>query len=120
MNLWTQLLAWFWLLPLGLFAFFYGTEPTDKWYRRRFSKLWRQTPAGRTLMYQKISMFALILYLSNSYTFGDFPGRDVIRFFLVGILVAVSWRLFFVLRKAQRPNESRDKISTNESENTNG
>lgn len=95
-------------VPLIVFIYFYGTEPHGKrWWQRHYSNLWRSTPIGITLMYQKIAMLSLILLAAASMILGDYLGREFIRVIVYGAVVSLFWRVLFTLRRIQKPSEKR-------------
>jgi hypothetical protein len=93
-------------LPLAAFIYFYSTEPHGpRWWQRHYSTLWRSTPIGVTLMYQKIAMLTLILLVAASMFLGDYPGRDFIRVIVYVAVVSLFWRVLFTLRRIQKQSE---------------
>ena len=90
------------LIPVGMFIYYYGTTAAPgKWYRRKYSNLWRSTSIGKVLMYQKISWFLFLLFVLSSIFF-DYPGREVVRVLAYSALVAQFWVVFHTLRKLQK------------------
>lgn len=93
-------------LPLTAFIYFYATEPHGpRWWQRHYSNLWRSTPIGTTLMYQKIAMLLLILLVAASMFLGDYPGREFIRAAVYVAIVSLFWRVLFTLRRIQKQHE---------------
>lgn len=84
------------LLPLSLFVYYYG----------RYSP-WRQTGTGRTMMYKNISFIAVFLVIITSTYFGDYEGRDIVRFVVYTSVVAMFWRNFVNLRNVQTHNATK-------------
>lgn len=89
------------LIPLGLFVFYYTTEPTGRWCRRP-SKLWASTPLGRVLLAQKVTMFLLIGFILLVRWTGGFPGREWVALSLYLVLLGLFWAVFVVLRRIQK------------------
>ncbi len=120
-NLVIDLIAYSAIIPIGLFVYFYGSKPW-RGHRliRRPSTLWRTTAVGRTLMYQSIAWFAYLIFVAASLWFGDWAGRDILRSVIYIVLVVLFWRLFFVLRQAQkkRPNDPSTTGLTTDTEIT--
>lgn len=84
------------LIPLIYFEYRYA----------RFSP-WRLTPLGRNVMYQKVVMTALLLFIILSLFSPHFAFRDEIRLVLYSSLVYMFWRDVFQLVKDQRANRER-------------
>lgn len=111
-DLLTRLVVLSAAVPLSAFIYFYGTEPAAgkhagrlHWYQRRYSNLWRSTPIGKVLMYQKIAMLSLILLVAASMFFGEYPGRHIIRVIVYGATIFLFWRVLFTLRRIQKKYE---------------
>jgi hypothetical protein len=90
------------LIPLGLFIFYYTTEPVPGRWWRKPSRIWASTPLGRVLLAQKINLFALISFILAVRWTGGFPGREWVAFGLYAALVGLFWTVFIVLRHIQR------------------
>lgn len=89
-------------LPLGLFAFYYVTEPVPGKRYRRYSKVWLSTPLGPAWLGQKLAMLALILSIVAFFLFGEYPYRRQITDFIYVCLIALFWAHFIVLRRVQK------------------
>lgn len=91
------------LIPIGLFVFYYGTKPApEKWYKRRYSNLWKSTKIGVVLMYQKIAWFVFYVFVTvNLLAPPEYAGKDIFRVVIYGSLLALFWAVFRVLRQVQ-------------------
>lgn len=78
------------ILPLGLFVYYYG----------RYSP-WRATNIGRIMMYKQISFIAVFVVIGLGLFFGDYPGRDILRFLVYTAVVIMFWVNFVTMRKVQ-------------------
>jgi hypothetical protein len=99
------------LVPIGLFIFYYGSEPVpgSRW-RRRYSKRWKSTSIGRVLMTQKIVWFLFLIFVAVQAFFPEYAGREIVRLILFIGLVSQFWLVFGTLRQIQRnpPIETDD------------
>lgn len=109
----TNLVALSALLPLGLFVFYYATKRVPGKRVRRYSRLWRQTDIGKTLMYQKLAWIVFLLFVAVSLFWEDFPAREYVRGIIYVALVSLFWRVFYVLRRLQKdPGREQDNSKT--------
>lgn len=103
LNIIANIMAVSALIPLGSFIYFYGTRPAPgKWYRRKYSNLWRTTEIGRILMYQKISWFSFLLFVLVGIFTEPYPGEATVRLIIYAALLTLFWRVFISLRKIQK------------------
>lgn len=95
----------FWLyavtaLPFALFVVLYGIKSP-----------WRDTAVGRALMYLSASIVAVLAYVLVARVVGDFPGRDWVRFVLLGSVSAAGfYQLGNLLRLLGEAEESRRNL----------
>lgn len=81
------------LLPLGLFIYYYvfsGRSP------------WRSTELGKALAYQKASFTAVILLILASIFFPDYMGRGIVRIVVYTAVGISLWIDFGNLIRYQR------------------
>lgn len=91
------------LIPLGLFIYYYGTEPIEgRRFLRKPSNRWKSTLIGKVLMAQKILWFAFLLFVLTSIFMPGYPGQDLVRVLAYGGLVVQFWVVFFTLRHIQK------------------
>lgn len=94
------------IYPLGAFIYYYATEPVgERWFQRRYSNLWRSTPIGITVMYQKIAWLLMFTLTGAALFFGEYPGRRVAVFVVFLVVVTLFWRVLFTLRRIQKEDE---------------
>lgn len=59
---------------------------------------WRRTAAGKAIMYFALSLCALLgQIIVSRLTGGDYPLRDLTRFFAYAVVLCASWGLAFTL-----------------------
>lgn len=80
---------------------------------------WRQTPAGRAVLYFVSGLVALLLhYVVSRFMGGDYLFRDVVRATVYGYLMVVSLRLLFTLwriwRAGNHPTTAEDILKARE------
>lgn len=78
-------------------------------YRRRPSR-WRATLPGRTLMYSKLSMWALLSHVLWA-RWTDPPDllRNIVAVGILASIACIQWNLFTVLRLVQTGRVSLDR-----------
>lgn len=83
---------------------------------------WRETPAGRTLLYFMASLSAvLVLICLSRFTGGDYHGRDLLRLGVYTAGLVTSWRLVVELIRSWRedtagltiPSRGRTRTGSN-------
>lgn len=91
------------VLPLAGFIYFYATVPAPgKWYRRKYTKRWKATEIGRTLMYQKIAWLVFLLFVLFGIFTESYFLEDYIRMVMYSALVILFWRVLYTLRRLQK------------------
>lgn len=78
-------------VPYSLFVILYATR--SPWYR---------TAMGRSLLLSKAVIAALSVHAVLSLWFGDYPGRDMVRVFVVGGAITAGWTQLTLLIIEQR------------------
>lgn len=98
------------LIPIGLFIFYYGSEPIPGSKLRRYSRRWKSTTIGRVLMTQKIMWFGFLTFVLFGIFTEPYAAEGVVRIIAYGGLVAQFWLVFFTLRHIQKmpPPSSHD------------
>jgi len=90
------------LIPIGLFIFFYGTEPVVGKRFRKYSKRWKSTTIGKVLMAQKIMWFLFLSFVLVGIFTEPYDAEGIVRILAYGGLVAQFWVVFFTLRHIQK------------------
>jgi len=68
-----------------------------------FFSPWRAEPEGRTMMYQKIALLAVLLLALAARALGpEYWGREVITILVYTVIVYFFWRTLFELLSVQR------------------
>lgn len=101
LNDWANAIAVTALVPLGLFIYYYGTEPRPDGRGRRYSRRWRSTSIGKVLMGQKIMWFLFLLFVVQSIFF-NYAMEDYVRVVVYSALVIQFWVVFITLRMIQK------------------
>lgn len=87
--------------PYTLFVILYATR--SPWYR---------SVLGRSLLLSKAVIAALAWNAVLAFAFGDYPGRDAVRVFVVGGALLAGWTQLWLLiheqRAARRERRSND------------
>lgn len=95
-----------WAVPLGLFVFYFVTDPVPGTrFRRRVIDLRSLERVSLILIIQKLSLIAVIVFIFAVRFTGGFAGREWVAFGLYGLLVLVASAAFFDMRREQLPRE---------------
>jgi hypothetical protein len=97
-----------WVLPLGLFVYYFVTDPVRGAKRRRTAfDLRSLNPVSKLLLAQKLDIILVILFIACVRFFGRSAVTDWIALALYVSLVVLAWCLFAVLRRMQVDRERR-------------
>lgn len=91
------------ILPLAAFIYYYGTVPVEgRKHLRKYSNRWKSTSIGKTLMYQKISWLAFLIFVLIGVFAPAYLIEPYVRLIMYSSLVVLFWRVFFNLRLLQK------------------
>lgn len=91
-----------WIVPLGLFVFYFATDPVrgSKWRRKLFD-LRSLTSVSKFLLAQKFALILVVTFIGIVRFTGGFPGKEIVAVVLYVVLVVLAWGLFIDLRRVQ-------------------
>lgn len=91
-------------VPYSLFVILYATR--SPWYR---------TGLGRSLLLSKMVIAVLALNAVLALAFGDYPGREAVRVFVVGGAIVAGWsQLVLLIKEQRRARRCPESVSTQE------